>query len=63
MESILLEGPANTTSYMIAGFTVIFGVMLLYLLSLIIRKRNLTQDLEVLQEFEHGDISESNERH
>lgn len=61
MESIFLQGPANTTSYMIAGFTVIFGVMLLYLLSLVIRARNLNQDLEVLQELESADFPESNE--
>ena len=50
MQSILLEAPADTTSYMIAGFVVIFGVMLLYVLSLYIRRRNLEQDLEVLGE-------------
>ncbi len=61
MESIFLQGPANTTSYMIAGFTVIFGVMLLYLVSLVIRQRNLNQDLEVLQELEPADFPESNE--
>jgi hypothetical protein len=47
---------------MIAGFSVIFGVMLLYLISLVVRKRNLTQDLEVLQELESGDSPESNDR-
>jgi len=50
MQSLLLEGPADTASYMIAGFVVIFGVMLLYVLSLYIRKRNLEQDMEVLNE-------------
>ena len=58
MESILLEGPANTNTYMIAGFSVIFGVMLLYVLSLIVRRRNLTQDLELLQELDSGEIPE-----
>ena len=51
--SILLqEGPANTTSYMIAGYAVIFGVMLLYLISLLVRQRNLQKDLEVLEEIQ-----------
>ena len=54
MEVLFQEGPANTASYMIAGFAVIFGVMLLYIFSLIVRKNNLEQDLEVLQEFETG---------
>jgi hypothetical protein len=37
---------------MIAGYVVIFGVMLVYLASLAIRSRNLKQDLDVLQELE-----------
>lgn len=49
---LLQDGPAQTTSYMIAGYVVIFGVMLIYLVSLIVRKRNLSQDLEVLQDLE-----------
>jgi hypothetical protein len=48
------EAPADTTTYMIAGFVVIFGVMLLYLISLYIRKRNLENDLEVLEELDQG---------
>jgi hypothetical protein len=46
------EAPADTTTYMIAGYAVIFGVMLLYVISLYIRKRNLERDLEVLQEID-----------
>ncbi len=49
---LLQETPAETTGYMIAGYAVIFGVMLLYVASLYIRKRNLIQDLEVLEEIE-----------
>jgi hypothetical protein len=48
----LQEGPANTTSFMIAGYTVIFGIMLIYLISLLIRQRNLQKDLEVLEEIQ-----------
>lgn len=50
--TLLQEGPANTTNYMIAGYAVIFGVMLLYLISLLVRQRNLQKDLEVLQEIQ-----------
>jgi len=46
------EAPADTTTFMIAGYAVIFGVMLLYVISLNIRKRNLERDLDVLQEIE-----------
>jgi hypothetical protein len=52
---LLQEGPANTTTYMIAGYAVIFGVMLIYLISLYLRRRNLEQDLDVLHEIQEGD--------
>ena len=44
--------PMETTNYMIAGYTVIFGVMLFYLVSLFVRWRKLEQDMRVLQELE-----------
>ena len=46
------EAPAETTAYMIVGFLVIFGVMLVYLTSMLVRRRNLLNDLETLQEIE-----------
>jgi hypothetical protein len=51
----LQEAPANTTTYMIAGYTVIFGVMLIYLISLYLRRRNLEQDLDVLDEIQKSE--------
>jgi CcmD family protein len=51
----LQEAPANTTTYMIAGYAVIFVVMLIYLVSLRLRRRNLEQDLEVLNEVQSSD--------
>ena len=48
----LQEGPANTDTYMILGYAVIFGVILIYLISLAVRQRNLKQDLETLREIE-----------
>ena len=48
----LLDAPANTTNYMIAGYAVIFGAILIYLLSLYIRQRNLNQDMQVLDSLE-----------
>ena len=47
----LQTGPAETTSYMIAGYAVIFGVMLIYLVSLVVRQNNLKRDLELLEEY------------
>lgn len=49
---MFFQAPADTTTFMIAGYAVIFGVMLLYVISLNIRKRNLERDMEVLQEIE-----------
>ncbi len=48
----LLQGPADTLDFMIAGYVVIFGVMLVYLISLYVRSRNLKQDLEILRDLD-----------
>ena len=37
---------------MIAGYTVIFGIMLIYLISLIVRRRNLQAEYDLLSEEE-----------
>ena len=47
-----LEAPPNTSSYMIAGYAVAFGVMLIYVVSLFIRSRNLKRDLSTLEEMD-----------
>lgn len=44
----LQSGPAQTMNYMIAGFTVIFGLMGLYLLSMAVRTRNLEREVDLL---------------
>jgi hypothetical protein len=49
---LLQEGPAETSAYMFACYAVIFSVMLIYLASLYLRRRNLRQDLEMLQDLE-----------
>ena len=48
----LQQAPAETSVYMIAGYVIIFGTMLLYLVSLVVRQRNLKQDFQALQEIE-----------
>ena len=48
-----MDAPADTLNYMIAGYTVIFGGMGLYIVSLVVRLRRLKQeqaDLETLDE-------------
>jgi hypothetical protein len=51
----LQEGPAETTSYMVIGYAVIFTVLAIYLFSLYVRNRNLDQDLQVLEELVQKD--------
>lgn len=50
MSLIFQEVPAQTTNYMIMGYAVIFGLMLIYVISLYLRQRNLKQDLELMEE-------------
>ncbi len=47
---LIQQAPAETTNYMIAGYAVIFSIMLLYVVSIFIRRRNLRRDLEILNE-------------
>jgi len=48
----LPDHQAETTAYMLAGYIVIFGVMLFYLVSLVLRRRSLSQDLELLEDLQ-----------
>jgi hypothetical protein len=43
------NGPADTLNYFVAGYIVIFVIMAIYLVSLALRRRSLTQDLETLE--------------
>jgi hypothetical protein len=54
----MMEGPAETTVYMIAGFTVIFGSLVVYIASLVLRWRSLKQDEEMLAELEEKKAAE-----
>lgn len=47
-----MDGPAQTVNYMIGGYAVIFGVMLFYLGSLVVRWRSLRQDEALIKELE-----------
>ena len=52
MNLLFQEATPNTDGYMIAGYIVIFGVMLIYLFSLVIRQRSLKKDLDLLEDLE-----------
>ena len=45
-----MNAPADTLNYMIAGYIAIFGIMIIYLASLLIRSHNLHKDEELLDE-------------
>ena len=45
----ILDTPPDTYAYMIAGYTIFFILIILYLISLFIRTRNLNQDLSILE--------------
>ena len=46
------QGPADTTNYMILGFAVIFGSILIHIWSLYRRTNRLKKDLEMLEEMD-----------
>jgi hypothetical protein len=46
---IQLDSPPDTSVYMIAGYSIFFALMIIYLVSLILRSRNLNQDLNTLE--------------
>ncbi len=52
-----MDTPANTLSYFIAGYAVIFGVLLIYMVSLIIRWGNLRRDEKMLLELDKKEES------
>lgn len=47
-----MEGPANTLNYFAAGYAVVFVSLAGYIISLIVRWRNLKQDKAMLDELE-----------
>jgi len=53
--SILQQAPAETTRFMIAGYAVIFSIMLAYVISIFIRRRNIKRELDMLKEIEPDD--------
>lgn len=45
-----MESTINTVNYFIAGYIVIFGSLIGYVISLIIRWKNLKEEEEILRE-------------
>ena len=49
-----LETPPDTSQYMIAGYAIAFGVMIIYVASLFIRFRNLKRDMSMLEDMDEN---------
>ena len=49
---ILQEAPADTLNYMLLGYAVILGTIALFIMSLVMRFRDLQRDVELLDELE-----------
>jgi len=47
-----LDAPPDTSAYMIAGYTVFFIVAAIYIISLLVRWHNLSQDMTTLEAIE-----------
>ena len=45
-----MDESVNTLNYMIAGYGVIFGVMILYIVSMVVRWRRLRREQDMLRE-------------
>jgi hypothetical protein len=47
-----LLGPVQTFNYMVLGYAVILGCMAALLISMVVRYRKLTRELQMLQDLE-----------
>ena len=47
-----MDGPANTLNYMLAGYMVIFGAIILYIVSLVLRFKRLHEEIRGFEEEE-----------
>jgi len=56
-----MNAPADTLNYEIAGYIAIFGIMIVYLASLLIRSHHLHQDEELLNELEKNQKNKEKE--
>ena len=48
----LLNAPPDTSAYMIAGYVIFFIIAAIYIVSLLVRWRNLNQDMTTLEAIE-----------
>jgi CcmD family protein len=48
----LIDAPADTFNFMVLGYVVIFLTIGLFIVSLVVRMRNLNREIEMLDEIE-----------
>jgi len=48
-----MDQPLNTVNYFIGGYAVIFGIIFIYIGSLILRWRNLRKEEEILKDLDN----------
>ena len=53
--NLLLDEPPDTVSYLILGYVIIGVVGLGYVITLVVRQRNLRRDLDVLEKLDKDD--------
>lgn len=47
-----MDQPIDTVNYFIAGYSVIFGILIIYIASLVLRWRNLKKEEEILKDLD-----------
>jgi len=55
----LLEAPPDTSAYMIAGYVIFFIIAAIYIISLLVRWHNLSQDMTTLEAIEKDNKSKA----
>jgi hypothetical protein len=55
----LVEAPPDTSAYMIAGYVIFFIIAAIYIISLLVRWRNLNQDMTMLEAIEKDNKSKA----
>jgi hypothetical protein len=51
-----MNAPAETFAFMLLGYGVILGTMVLFLISLVLRFRNLRHEVQILEEIEEDPV-------
>lgn len=53
------SAPPDTSLYLLLGYVIIGGVGLIYVISLLVRQRNLKRDLDIIERLQRDEEEES----